>query len=110
MQKIAFAFAAVAMAGAATAFTTSPAFAGAGHTAESVTIDTRAYDLDTARGYTLLNNRIDRAAEQVCGAVDVRNLAGAETIRACQDDAVNDAVAQLNDLMRSPTVTIGASR
>lgn len=110
MQKIAFAFAAVAMAGAATAFTTSPALAGVGHTVDYVTIDTRTYDLDTAQGYARLTDRIDRASKQVCGTVDVRNLAGAETIRACQDDAVNDAMVQLNDLMRSPTVTIGASR
>ncbi|WP_299322784.1 UrcA family protein [Parasphingopyxis sp.] len=110
MQKIAFAIAAVAMAGAATAFTTSPALAGVGYATESVTIDTRAYNVHSAQGYALLAGQIDRAAEQVCGTVDVRNLAGAETIRACQDDAINDAMAQLINLARQPSVTIGAMR
>ncbi|MEM8695677.1 MAG: UrcA family protein [Pseudomonadota bacterium] len=107
MQKIAFAFAAVAMAGAATAFTTSPALAGAGDT---VTIDTRTYDLRTEQGYARLTDRISRASRQVCGRVDVRDIAGAVEVRACQDDAMNDAMAQLHDVARSPSVTVGGSR
>lgn len=110
MQKFAFAVAAVAMAGAATTFTTSPALAGVNHSAQTVSIDTRAYDLDTEQGYSLLTDRIDRASKQVCGAVDVQDLAGSYEVRACQDAAVSDAMAQLIDIARSPTVTVGASR
>lgn len=106
MKRVAFAFAAVAMAGAVTTFTTSPAFAGT----ESVTIDTSVYNLRTAAGYSALTARIDRASKQVCGTVDVRDISGAYEIRSCQSEAVDDAVAQLENIARSPSVTVGASR
>ena len=106
MKKVAFAFAAVAMAGGLTTMTTTPAFAGT----ESVTIDTSAYNLRSASGYSALTSRIDRASKQVCGTVNVRDLAGAHEVRSCQAESVDDAVAQLENLARTPTVTIGASR
>ncbi|QLC25908.1 UrcA family protein [Parasphingopyxis algicola] len=109
MQKIAFAFAAVAMAGAATAFTTSPALAAMAKV-ETVVIDTRTYDLRSSQGYARLTERIDRASRQVCGTVDVRDIEEAYAIRACQGAAVEDAMEQLNDVARSPSVTVGASR
>lgn len=109
MKKVAFAFAAVAMAGTMTHVTTSPAFAGTG-SFESVTIDVSAYDLRTAAGYSLMTDRIDRASKQVCGTVNVRNVAGANTIRSCQSEATADAMAQLNGVARPPSVTVGASR
>lgn len=109
MKKFAFAFAAVAMAGTMTLFTTSPALAGSG-TFESVTIDTSDYDLRTAAGYSLMTDRIDRASKQVCGAVTVGNSAIANSIRTCRADATADAMAQLNGVARPPSVTVGASR
>lgn len=109
MKRVAFAFAAVAMAGAMTHITTSPAFAGTG-TAETVAIDTAAYNLRTAQGYSLMTNRIERASAQVCGTVNVRDVAGAYEVRSCQADATTDAMAQLNNVSRPPSVTVGASR
>jgi UrcA family protein len=109
MKKFAFAFAAVAMAGAMTHVTTSPAFAGTA-TARSVTIDTAAYDLRTASGYALMTDRIDRASKQVCGTVDVRDIAEAYNVRSCQAEATADAMAQLNGVAPPPSVTVGASR
>jgi len=106
MKKVAFAFAAVAMTGALTTITTTPAFAGT----ETVTIDTSAYNLRSASGYAALTSRIDRASQQVCGTVNVRDLAGAYDVRSCQAETVDDAMAQLQDIARTPTVTIGASR
>ena len=72
MKKVAFAFAAVTMAGAMTHITTSPAFA-ANQSFESITIDTADYDLRTAQGYSLMTDRIDRASKQVCGVITVGN-------------------------------------
>lgn len=109
MKRVAFAFAAVAMAGTMTHVTTSPAFAGTG-TAESVTIDTSAYNLRTAAGYSLMTDRIDRASAQVCGTVNVRDVASAYEVRSCQAEATADAMAQLNSVSRPPSVTVGASR
>ncbi len=109
MKKVAFAFAAVAMAGAMTHITTSPAFA-ANQSFESITIDTADYDLRTAQGYSLMTDRIDRASKQVCGVITVGNTAGANTIRTCRAEAAADAMAQLNGVARPPSVTVGASR
>ncbi|RED16843.1 UrcA family protein [Parasphingopyxis lamellibrachiae] len=109
MKKVAFAVAAVAMAGTMTHVTTSPALAGMA-TAETVTIDTAAYNLRTVAGYGLMTDRIDRAAKQVCGTVDVRDIAGAYEVRSCQAGATADALAQLNGVARPPSVTVGASR
>jgi UrcA family protein len=107
MKRVAFAIAAVAMAGAVTTFTTSPAFAG---TTQAVTIDASAYNLRTASGYSAMTGRIDRASKQVCGTVDVRNISGAHQVRSCQAEAVDNAMAQLGNIAGSPTVTVGASR
>jgi UrcA family protein len=109
VRKISFAFVAVTMAGTMTHVTTAPAFA-ASEITQSVAIDTSGYDLRSASGYALVTNRIERAAEQVCGAVDSRRLAGATTIRNCHSAAVEDALVQLSNISRSPTVTVGASR
>ena len=106
MKKVAFAFAAVAMTGALTTITTTPAFAGT----ENVTIDTSAYNLRSAADYSALTSRIDRASKQVCGTVNVRDLAGANEVRSCQTESVDDAMAQLENIARTPTVTVGASR
>lgn len=110
MQKLLFAVAAIAMAGAATAFTTAPALANSGSAIEQITIDTSGYDLRSARGHALLANQIERAAQRVCGAIDTRNLTHARTVRGCQRDAVADAMTQLSALTRTSSVTIGASR
>lgn len=109
MKKVAFAVAAVAMAGTMTHVTTAPAIAGPART-DTVTIETAGYDLRTVAGYGLMTDRIDRAAKQVCGAVDVRDLAGAYEVRSCQAEAAADALAQLNGVARPPSVTVGASR
>jgi UrcA family protein len=106
MNKIVFAFAALAMTGVTTTMATSPALAGN----HSVTIDASAYNLQSASGYAALANRIDRAATQVCGAVDARDLVGTSNARACQEVATEDGLRQLNSISRNATVTVGASR
>ena len=106
MQKFAFALAALAITGAATSLATSPAMAES----RSLAVETTGYDLGTAAGYAAIANRIDRAADAVCGTVDFRDQRVAELHRQCSETAAADAMDQLSRLSRSPSVTVGASR
>ncbi|MBC2776506.1 UrcA family protein [Parasphingopyxis marina] len=103
MKKFAFAVAAIGMAGATTAFTAAPAFAGTetGET-QSVAINTGIYNVGSAAGYRELSQRIDRAARQVCGTVSPQRLAEAPAIRACQEDARASAMRQLSQIAEAP--------
>ncbi len=112
MSKFVFAVAAVAMAGAATAFTTAPAMAGAPHAkTETVVIDASAFNVDTEAGYQALAGRIDRAVREVCGEIEPRELSRAPEVRACQASSRADAMEQLEALASGRgSVTIVASR
>jgi UrcA family protein len=99
MKKIAFAFAAVGMAGAATAFTTAPAFAETGTSeTESVSINPSAYNVGSAVGYRELSERIERTADRVCGRPAAGQIREAIRIRQCRADAIAGAMRQLNRL------------
>lgn len=108
MKKIAFALAAVGMAGAATTITTAPAFAETG--AETVSINPSAYNVGSAAGYRELSERIERAASRVCGTVQTTNLREAAHIRQCRADAVAAATSQLNRLAAAQSETMAATR
>lgn len=52
-------------------------------------------DLGTAAGRKALDRRIARAAIDLCGTASDADLAGANEVRACRDDAVAEAQAQV---------------
>lgn len=52
-------------------------------------------NLNTQAGVKVLHQRIQGAANQVCGEVDGRDLAVARAHKACVEQAVADAVAQV---------------
>jgi UrcA family protein len=58
-------------------------------------------NLNSNAGIRVLYKRIQGAADQVCGKVDVRDLQGMSVKKACVDRAISDAVAAVN----SPTLT-----
>ena len=106
MKKIAFALAAVTTAAATNLAALSPAMAQP----PSVTIDTAGYDAASDAGYDALAGQIGRAARQVCGTVDMRNLDMVPEVRACRSETQANAMAQLDDLARDGRVTVVASR
>ena len=58
-------------------------------------------NLNSNAGIQVLYKRIQGAANQVCGKVDVRDLQGMSVQKACVERAISDAVAAVN----SPTLT-----
>ncbi|MBC7987317.1 MAG: UrcA family protein [Sphingomonadaceae bacterium] len=69
----------------------------------SVTVPTADLDLDSAYGMSTIRARINRAAGQVCGRVEMRDLVQANNFRSCYGEAIAGAEAQL------ATVTLLAS-
>jgi len=110
MTKIVFAAAALAMTGLTTSLAVSPASAQMPSQTPSQTIATSGYNLNSAAGYAALAGRINRAANQVCGNVDLRNLDVAPEFIACRNFAREDAMAQLDDIASGASVTVVASR
>lgn len=106
MQKILFGLAAIATATVTNSIALSPAMAQP----PSITIETTGYDLASDSGYNAVAGRIVRAARQVCGSVDLRNLDMAPEVLACRDETQADAMAQLDRLAGSGRVTVVASR
>lgn len=106
MTKIVLAAAALAMTGLTTSLAVSPANAEPA----SQIIDTSGYNVNSAAGYAALAGRIRRAASQVCGNVDLRNLDVAPEFIACRDFAREDAMAQLDELSSGANVRVVASR
>ncbi len=106
MTKIVLAAAALAMTGLTTSLAVSPARAQM----PSQTIATSGYNINSASGYAALAGRINRAANQVCGNVDLRNLDVAPEFIACRNFAREDAMAQLDDIASGASVTVVASR
>jgi UrcA family protein len=81
--------------GAASALA-APASASAGADANSVHVSYRDLNLATDAGNRALYQRITRAARQVCGVGDSRDLAVIAHSRACERDAVAAAVHTVN--------------
>lgn len=107
MKKVMFALAAIATTGVATGLATSPAMA---QDLPTETIETAAYNLDSEAGYEAVANQIRRAAGRVCGNVDQRNLALAQSWQACRSVAIADGMEQLDAATRAGSVTVVASR
>jgi UrcA family protein len=58
-------------------------------------------NLNSTAGIQVLYKRIQGAANQVCGNVDMRDLQAMSVKKACVERAISDAVATVN----SPTLT-----
>jgi UrcA family protein len=88
--------------------------AGVTHAAEAEvpaqTVRFQDLNLNTEAGVQVLYKRIKGAAKQVCGDVDVRDLAVARAHDACVAKAVGDAVATVNNQMLTKTVTVAQVR
>jgi UrcA family protein len=84
--------------------------AGVAHAAEAEAqaqvVRFQDLNLNTDAGVQVLYKRIQRAANQVCGVVDVRDLAVARAHQACVAKAVGDAVATVNNQMLTKTVAV----
>jgi UrcA family protein len=85
---------------------------GVAHSAEVPAQAVRFQDLNlnTDAGVQVLYKRIQRAANQVCGDVDGRDLVVARAHKACVDRAVADAVATVNNQMLTKTVAVAQVR
>lgn len=78
---------------AVAAFATGSAMAAPAHAdANCVSVTYRDLDLATDAGNRELYGRITRAAHQVCAAADNRDLAALAYSRACEREAVSQAV------------------
>lgn len=86
-QKSLFAAAALAAA----AVTVSPAFAGVSGTIRTTTVSYADLDLRTDAGVSALNDRIRRAATQVCGRAAPMSLVDFADMMECRSDAVANA-------------------
>ena len=67
-------------------------------------------NLNADAGVKVLYHRIKGAANQVCGYVDVRDLAAARAHAACVNRAVADAVAAVNNQGLTQTVAVAQVR
>jgi UrcA family protein len=88
--------------------------AGVTHAAEAEvptqTVRFQDLNLNTDAGVQVLYQRIQGAANQVCGDVDGRDLVVARAHKACVGRAVADAVAIVNNQMLTKTVTVAQVR
>jgi UrcA family protein len=70
------------------------------------TVAYKDLNLDTPAGVQVLYKRIQGAAKQVCGEIEVRDLQGVRAHKACMDRAVAGAVAAVNNEMLTHTQTV----
>ncbi len=70
------------------------------HADEAPQVHVRYADLNlaTGAGATVLYQRIRRAANDVCGGLDSRDLTAKAAARACVDNAIKQAVAEVNSV------------
>lgn len=81
------------------AFATLPAMAGAAPSidVQKIEVSTQGYDLSSKTGADIVLNKINRAAEKVCGATTSRQpLAQRVLAKKCHEDAVIRAVASID--------------
>ncbi len=99
----------------ALAITATPAFAqthgGEVQTRASV-VSTADLDLGTSAGQRRLQQRLARAARDVCGVASDADLEGKNQVRQCRDEAIARASSQRDAVMaateRGATITIAA--
>jgi UrcA family protein len=86
----------------ATLYSCTPLWAETSSAPRSVTVHFEDLNINSARGATLLYQRIAHAAENVCGdRAPQRSLKFSSLYASCMRDAIGDAVARVNH----PTVT-----
>jgi UrcA family protein len=73
--------------------------AGFGDTPAKQIVTYQDLNLNSDAGTQALYRRIQRAANKVCGEVNVRDLAGLRVKKACLDRAISEAVAAVNSPM-----------
>ena len=73
--------------------------AGFGDTPAKQLVTYQDLNLNSDAGTQALYRRIQRAANKVCGEVDVRELAGMRVKQACVESAISQAVAAVNSPM-----------
>lgn len=73
--------------------------AGLGDTSATQMVTYKDLNLNSDADTRALYRRIQRAANKVCGEVDVRDLAGMSVKKACLDRAISEAVAAVNSPM-----------
>ena len=67
-------------------------------------------NLKTDAGVQVLYKRIEGAAKQVCGDLEIRDLQGMRAHKACVQRAMDDAVAAVNNQMLTQRVAIAQVR
>ncbi|KRA80442.1 UrcA family protein [Altererythrobacter sp. Root672] len=81
------------------ALATSAALATPALAAETEVVVTYSdLDLTDAAGAAKLEQRIDSAAEQVCGKPDIRDIKGMVAFETCKTDAKSSALEQVSVL------------
>ena len=73
--------------------------AGSGDNLPKQEVTYKDLNLSSNEGIHVLYKRIQRAANEVCGEVDARNLQGMRVKRACLNRAISQAVAAVNNPM-----------
>ena len=73
------------------------AVAGETDDAPSVTVSYADLDLSKPAGAETLYRRIQAAARSVCGPRHSRSLARVQAFRTCYEDAIEDALQQVNE-------------
>ncbi len=96
MKTLALATAAVGLA-----FTASPGLA-AGDDVPSTTVSLEGLDLDSPEGQRMLDQRIDRAARQICGVDNVRTgtRIRSRSVRECYAKARTSAERQVATIIQ----------
>jgi UrcA family protein len=67
-------------------------------------------NLKTDAGVQVLYKRIEGAAKQVCGGLEIRDLQGVRAHKACVQRAMDDAVAAVNNQMLTQRVAMAQVR
>ena len=67
-------------------------------------------NLKTDAGVQVLYKRIEGAAKQVCGVLEIRDLQGVRAHKACVQRAMDDAVAAVNNQMLTQRVAMAQVR
>lgn len=66
-------------------------------TVPAVTVEFADLDLARGAGVEILYQRLRSAAKSVCGTSDGRDLTGTQAWRKCVDEALDKAVAEVNN-------------
>ncbi len=77
-----------------------------GHALPAVSVSFNPLELATLEGFAAIERRIERAAEQVCGSLNIREVGSLSRLarnKECYDSAIAQAMGQL-DIRRVASV------